>query len=215
MTHPPQRPGLPRRLLLGTGIGLAASGTLALPLKAAPRRPTPAQPEGPYYMGGIAREADADLLSVAGRAAEAPHRPLQLAGRIVDLRGDPVAGARVEIWQCDGHGTYHHPRDGGRRDEGFQGYGATLSNDRGEYAFRTIHPVPYGGRTPHIHFKVGRDGFRPLTTQLYVAGEAARNRADGMWSDLPPDAREAITVPFVPEAGAPDGFSAWFEIVLA
>jgi len=63
-----------------------------------------------------------------------------------------------------------HPRDGGqnRRDTGFQGFGATTTTSDGFYRFRTIKPVPYGGRTPHIHFKV-KTANRELTTQMYVA----------------------------------------------
>ena len=89
--------------------------------------------------------------------------------------GQPSRGAMVEIWQCDAHGIYNHPGDSGqrRRDAAFQGYGRTKVDDGGRYAFRTIRPVAYPGRTPHIHFKVHAPGVGMLTTQMYVAGERA------------------------------------------
>ena len=88
----------------------------------------------------------------------------------------------VEIWQCDADGIYNHPGDDGqkRRDAAFQGYGRAEVDGDGRYAFRTIRPVAYPGRTPHIHFKVHAPGAGRLTTQMYVAGEpqnAARRRA--------------------------------------
>ena len=134
---------------------------------------------------------------------------------MTDSAGKAVAGARVEIWQCDWHGIYLHPRDGqqNRRDTGFQGFGATLTAADGGYRFRTIKPVPYPGRTPHIHFKI-KAGGRELTTQMYVAGDPA-NQRDGIYRSLG-TAAPLVTVAFaeVPqmEAGAIAGR---FDIVLA
>src|SRR5207249_8260993 len=93
-----------------------------------------------------------------------------VSGRILNRRGETVRGALVEIWQCDARGIYNHPQqpDRGRRDTGFQGYGRTEVDAGGRYAFRTIRPVAYPGRTPHIHFKVHAPGVGLLTTQMYV-----------------------------------------------
>jgi protocatechuate 3,4-dioxygenase beta subunit len=86
--------------------------------------------------------------------------------------GKPLAGARVELWQCDARGQYHHVgSDAG--DENFQGYGVVTTDAEGRYAFRTIRPVPYASRPPHLHFKVAHARARPLTTQLYPRGESA------------------------------------------
>jgi protocatechuate 3,4-dioxygenase beta subunit len=85
---------------------------------------------------------------------------LHLAGRVLDPEGRPVRGVRVEIWQCDAFGVYHHARDRcGPADANFQGFGQTTVDDQGAYRFRTIEPVPYPGRTPHIHLKVAGPGF--------------------------------------------------------
>ena len=82
----------------------------------------------------------------------------------------------MEIWQCDTLGHYHHPRDGGSADPNFQGFGHTFAGEDGAYRFRTIKPVPYPGRAPHIHFAVFGKGFDRMTTQMYVAGNPLNQR---------------------------------------
>src|SRR5207244_7389706 len=92
------------------------------------------------------------------------------------------SGARVEIWQCDADGRYHNVRDGGgerSRDDNFQGFGRTITDESGGYRFVTIRPVPYPGRTPHIHFAVIMPGQRRFVTQMYVEGEPGTERGPG------------------------------------
>ena len=106
----------------------------------------------------------------------------------------------MEIWQCDAKGVYLHTADSGRktRDANFQGFGRFLTGSSGEYYFRTIKPVPYPGRTPHIHFKVKVRGQWNFTTQCYVRGEQ-RNARDGIYNSIrDARAREAVTVAFNP-----------------
>jgi protocatechuate 3,4-dioxygenase, beta subunit len=83
-----------------------------------------------------------------------------------------VRNAIVEIWQCDAEGVYLHSQDVTRkpRDTNFQGFGRFLTDASGAYYFRTIKPVPYPGRTPHIHVKVKKGGRELLTTQLLREG---------------------------------------------
>jgi len=122
----------------------------------------------------------------------------------------------VEIWQCDASGRYLHPRSGGMGPlpSGFQGYGQTVSAADGAYSFRTIRPVAYTGRTPHIHFAVSGPGFEPLVTQMYVAGEP-QNERDGVLNRIDPGARASVIVALEPgdelEAGALQGR---FDIVI-
>lgn len=161
---------------------------------APPRRPTPAQTEGPFYPVTLPRDTDFDLLR-NGELAYGRGQPAWLEGSVTDLQGRPVAGARVEIWQCDETGHYHHPGDGGRADPAFQGFGRASVDAAGRYRFRTIRPAPYSGRTPHIHVKVRLGQRELLTTQLYVAGEP-RNERDFLWRRLDAEQRRALTVPF-------------------
>lgn len=177
-------------------------------------RPTPAQTEGPYYPVQLPADTDFDLLR---NGSAAPYRGTVawVEGQVSDTQGRPLAGAVVEIWQCDADGHYHHPGDGGRADPAFQGYGRVSVGADGRYRFRTLRPAPYSGRTPHIHVKVALDGRERLTTQLYVRGDPG-NARDGLWRSLR-DARDrdALTVAFEPGGPERDSLRAAFPIVLA
>ncbi|MBV8122241.1 MAG: intradiol ring-cleavage dioxygenase, partial [Alphaproteobacteria bacterium] len=130
--------------------------------------------------------------------------------------GRPVPGLRVEIWQCDANGRYHYVRDASADrplDDDFQGYGQSLTDAAGGYRFRTIRPVSYPGRTPHIHFAVSGPGLPRFTTQMYVAGEPLNGRDGVLMSIRDPAARARLIVPLrsAAEAGALVGT---FDIVL-
>lgn len=194
----PATPG--RRRFLATSL---AAGALCWPAAAAARAVlTPRQTEGPFYPVEIPTDSDADLVQVAGRQRPAAGQAVQVFGQVRDDRGRPLAGTRVEIWQCDAFGHYHHPRDrGGRADPNFQGFGHAITDERGGYAFRTIKPVPYPGRTPHIHFAVSAPGVERLTTQMYLAGHP-QNARDFLYNAIrDPAARDSVTVAF---AASPD-----------
>jgi protocatechuate 3,4-dioxygenase, beta subunit len=187
---------------------LAASSTLPI---------TPGQTEGPFYPVSFPTDMDADLVRVQGQKAQAVGLVAHISGRVLDRRGSLVAGAMVEIWQCDAHGIYNHPRAPGQKrfDTGFQGYGRTQVDATGRYAFRTIRPVAYPGRTPHIHFKVHAPGVGRLTTQLYIADEP-QNATDGVLNAIRErDARASVIMRLEDageiEAGALKGT---FDIVL-
>ena len=177
--------------------------------------PTPRQTTGPFYPLTKPLDSDADLVTVAGRPGPAKGTVTHVIGRVLDPGGRPVNDALVEIWQCDALGAYHHPRDGGGRDPNFQGYGRTDSGDDGAYRFRTIRPVPYPGRTPHIHFAVTAPGFPTLTTQMYVAGEP-RNDGDFVLRRIrDPKARASVIVALDPAPTVEDGaLLGVFDIVL-
>jgi protocatechuate 3,4-dioxygenase beta subunit len=174
------------------------------------RRYTPAQTEGPFYPVSLPKDTDFDLLRNGG-VAYRRGQPSWVEGVVTDLQGKPVAGAQVEIWQCDEGGHYHHPGDGGKADPAFQGFGRVAVGADGRYRFRTIRPVAYGGRTPHIHVKVKLGARELLTTQLYVEGDP-HNERDFIWRRLDEQARAMVTAPFV--AGA-DGLRATFPIIVA
>jgi protocatechuate 3,4-dioxygenase, beta subunit len=223
MGHKDMRdPFFPRRRMLAASIVGAAALTLPAALRrlaAAALAPTPAQTEGPFYPLDYPADSDSDLVHVAGHAEPAKGTVTRVAGRILDPNGRPVPGARVEIWQCDANGRYHNVRDGdaGRpRDENFQGFGQTVTDDAGGYRFLTIRPVPYPGRTPHIHFAVAVPGQRRFITQMYVAGEPQNERDPVLRDVRDPAARARLIVPVQPAPDiAPDALAATFDIVLA
>ena len=173
---------------------------------------TPSDAEGPFYPVDFPNDTDNDLLRVFGEQGVSPGMPAYVHGRVVDRHGVPIDGARVEIWQCDQGGVYHHPGDGGEPDERFQGFGAMITSREGAYHFRALRPVPYTGRTPHIHFRVTAPGFDRLTTQLYVAEEAERNGRDSLYNRHTAEERQLITTAFRPHDGG--GVSAEFNVVL-
>lgn len=173
-------------------------------------RATPSQSEGPFYPVALPKDSDFDLLR-NGSQNYPKGQSAWVEGSVSDLAGKPVAGASVEIWQCDHDGHYHHPGDGGKADPRFQGFGRVTAGTDGSYRFRTLRPVAYGGRTPHIHVKVKLGQRDLLTTQLYVAGDAG-NAQDFLWRRLSEPDRNALTVSF---AAASDGIRARFPIIIA
>ena len=178
---------------------------------------TPRQTEGPFYPDHLPLDTDNDLIIVNNSLTPAVGEVTYLSGRILDARGEPVRGALVEIWQCDHNGVYLHTQsdNGAHRDPNFQGFGRFLTGSNGEYLFRTIKPVAYPGRTPHIHFKIKAKTKELLTTQCYIKG-CPTNERDGIWRHIDDEkARESVTIDFAPLKGAKAGeLAARFDVVL-
>jgi protocatechuate 3,4-dioxygenase beta subunit len=208
-----RRRALLHGLLLGS-LGCTVHSALAQSLVA-----TPAQTEGPFYPDRLPLDQDNDLVLVkrGGQGAPVPAAGeiTDLTGRILDLHGNPLRGVTIEIWQVDHNGHYIHSADASaRNDANFQGFGRFETGQSGEYRFRTIKPVPYPGRAPHIHVKLHKGGRDLLTTQLYVAGDPLNPR-DGVLRGIR-DARQraAVMVPFLPNRQHPGELAARFDIVL-
>jgi protocatechuate 3,4-dioxygenase, beta subunit len=202
-----------RAFTVGLGAALAAPHAFATDLVA-----TPAQTEGPFYPAAFPADSDNDLVQVRGQAARALGTVLHLQGRVLDSSGRPLDGAIVEIWQCDAQGLYDHPRQPGRerRDAAFQGYGKVLADAQSGYRFRTLKPVAYPGRTPHIHLKVATADGRRLTTQLYLAGDPLNDR-DFVYREAArdPGRRERIDMRLEPANGLEAGaFATTMDIVV-
>jgi protocatechuate 3,4-dioxygenase, beta subunit len=178
---------------------------------------TPRQTEGPFYPDKLPLDTDNDLIVVNDATTPAVGEITYLSGRILDARGEPIRNALVEIWQTDTNGVYLHTASANRkeRDRNFQGFGRFLTGSSGEYLFRTIKPVRYPGRTPHIHFAVKTKGKDKFTTQCYVEGEP-QNERDGVLRGIKDaKAKKSVIVPFVPLKDAHAGeLAAKFDIVL-
>src|SRR3954468_4281399 len=215
-----QNSGLTRRRLIRGSLAFAGTSSLfRVPASAATTLPpTLRQTPGPFYPQSFPQDADNNLVHVAGHQGPAQGSVTRITGRFLDPNGQPVPGARVEIWQCDANGRYHYVRDGRAdqpRDENFQGYGATVTDLTGRYQFLTIRPVPYPGRTPHIHFAVSGRGFERFITQMYVAGEAGNDSDPVLMGVRDPAARARLIVALRPSSYVSrDGLSGMFDIVL-
>jgi len=197
-----------RRVLAWIGGG-ALAPLVPTPALADDRPPTPRMTEGPFYPRTFPADVDADLTRVAGRAGTARGTVLEVSGQVVDRSGRPRAGATVEIWQCDALGQYHHVGEP-EGDPDFQGFGKVATDAEGRYRFRTIRPVPYPGRTPHIHFTVVEAGKRRLTSQMFIEGEPGNER-DGLYRHLGRDAK--LVTMRLEDAGA--GLRGALDIVLS
>ena len=198
-----------RRMMLGL-LGVAVGASRARAAVA-----TPPQTAGPFYPPPEQRfdDTDRDLVKIEGHVRQAGGEVLHLAGRVLDRGGRPVADAPVEIWQCDVNGRYLHQMDPqeGRRDTAFQGYGRTRTDDEGRYRFRTIRPVPYPGRTPHIHARVARPDGSVLTTQIYLEGHPL-NQSDFIFRRLGRRGQEAASI--MPDRRADGDLEAAFDFVV-
>ncbi len=210
-----------RRALLRAAASLTLVGVVGAPrgseAAGAALAATPANALGPFYPPRKPADSDADLTQVAGHAGRAAGTFLYVTGRVLDVRGVPLAGAELELWQANAFGRYHHPSDtdaSGPLDPAFQGYGRLAADAEGRYRIKTIKPPPYSGRTPHIHFIVANGATR-LTTQMFFEGEAGNER-DGLYRYLNRDDRRASTGRFVDRAPGmePDAIAAAWDIVL-
>lgn len=178
---------------------------------------TPPQTEGPFYPDKLPLDTDNDLLILNDKLTPAVGEITHLSGRILDLKGNPLKNALVEIWQCDANGAYIHSRSGNKEkaDGNFQGFGRFLTASSGEYYFRTIKPVPYPGRTPHIHFAIKVKGKKELVTQCYIKGHPGNERDGILRSIRDEKALASILVDFAPIKESKTGeLAAKFDVVM-
>ena len=204
LTHPTPKPGR-RHFTLAAGAALSA---LAWPAVASSRRSIAGMTDGPFYPPRAWREQwsdwDADLSRVQrdGGTLEARGELLGLELQVIDTHGRRIDGAEVEIWQCDTLAAYRHPgvrQVAGQYDPGFQGFGASRSDRDGQLRFRSIRPVPYPGRTPHIHIKIRHASFGQVTSQLFISGDPG-NARDFLWRALGAADREMLEMSLQPAA---------------
>ncbi|MBI5586663.1 MAG: hypothetical protein HY892_22870 [Deltaproteobacteria bacterium] len=172
---------LSRRELLKMSLamgGVLLSGPInPLFAQSAGMVPTSEQVMGPFYPVIKPIDQDADLTVIQGKPGKARGQVIYLVGRVKNLKGRPLPGTLVEIWQANSFGRYTHPNDRNPAslDPNFEGYGVSSTDGEGRFRFKTIKPAPYPVsegwiRPPHIHFKVST-GSSLLVTQMYFAGE--------------------------------------------
>ncbi len=210
--HECQRRDFLRRAAFGSAVFFTSPGAFAEALTA-----TPVMTEGPFYPDQLPLDTDNDLIRINNATTPAIGAITHLHGKVTDIKGNPVPNTRVEIWQVDGKGRYIHTQDGGlkgpNRDDHFQGFGRFTTARDGRYYFRTIKPVPYGPRTPHIHFAVYRKNKRALTTQCFIAGDQG-NAKDFLIKRLGAPAKH-LMVDFLPDPKSKAGeLIAEFNLIL-
>lgn len=193
---------LPDRRYFLTTLSLGVAAFTASAAYSDELTKTPPMTEGPFYPDKLPLDTDNDLILINDKKKASLGQISHLTGRVLDTNGNPVRGAVVEIWQCDNNGAYLHSGTSNKekRDANFQGYGRFLTGSKGEYYFRTIKPVAYPGRTPHIHVKVKKNNKELICSQCFVKGHPG-NEKDGIWKNIKdPKARDLVTVAFDPIA---------------
>lgn len=208
-----------RDWMLKTAMGAGAMAGSRLPAWAFAEEltKTPKQTEGPFYPTKMPLDTDNDLLIINDSITPAIGEVTHLSGRILDTKGDPIRNVLVEIWQVDANGAYLHERSSNRekRDANYQGFGRFLTGSTGEYYFRTVKPVSYPGRCPHIHVAIKMKGREKWTTQCYIKGDPGNER-DGIYRSITdPKQRESVTIDFAAMKESKIGeLSAKFDIVM-
>lgn len=165
-----------------TGAGLASAGLVIASGARAfqDRSPTAESLMGPFYPLDLPADSDADLTWVKGRSARAAGQVIEVSGRVLDMRGDPIPTADITLWQANGFGRYVHPSDISKAplDPNFHGIARLKSDSKGDWRIITIKPAgydsPIGNRPPHIHFDVRGRTHRSVA-QLYFPEEAEGN----------------------------------------
>lgn len=171
-----------RRTLFKLGIAtgsLTLSGLSSISAVASDGPRTPSQTEGPFYPIHRQQDKDTDLTLIEGHSETAKGEVIVVGGTVFDTHRNTLKDVFIDIWQANTWGRYRHSRDPNTAplDPNFQGWAQTTSNDKGSYQFKTILPGAYPAgpgwtRPPHIHFKVFKQGFAPLTTQMYFEGQS-------------------------------------------
>ena len=222
-SHPPDTL-LSRRAAIARAIALAGGLALRPPLSMAADTVEPAfTPEnvlGPFYPLDKPQDRDGDLTRLRGRKEVAQGTVMDLSGRVLDLKGNPLRGIRLEIWQANTFGRYAHPMDESdlQLDPNFQGYAQLTTDREGRYRIRTIKPGAYPAepgwvRPPHIHFEV-RSRTNRLVTQMFFPDDPL-NEKDALYKSLGKYAPAAVasTIP-TPRDADSEALSFRWDIVL-
>jgi protocatechuate 3,4-dioxygenase beta subunit len=204
-----------RRLIHGL-MAAGALGAVAPLARAAALIATPPQGKGPFYPLELPLDQDNDLVRVAGQTGRAAGTIADVYGQLLDEAGRPLAGVQVEIWQVNGYGRYHHQYDDQDQpwDPNFQGFGRTVTDTQGGYRFRTVRPVAYPGRAPHIHFALSDSRFATFYTKMYLAGAPENARDFLLTSVRDRKARESLIVTMQPSPSEGAEQAGRFDIVL-
>jgi protocatechuate 3,4-dioxygenase, beta subunit len=199
-------------------LGVASVVSTKFAFAQADLQRTPGQILGPFYPVKPF-DQNADLTKVPGRPGRAEGQILNVMGRVLNLKGEPVSNSKVEVWQANAHGRYTHPSDTNPvpLDPNFEGSAVLTTDSEGRYRFKTTKPAAYPVgpntiRPTHIHFEVyGRQD--RLVTQMYFEGDPYNNRDRFLQSAGRPELLIAKLLP-PPQELEPESKLVVFDIVL-
>ena len=166
---------------------------------------TPRESSGPFYPLSYPLDQDNDLTYLKDKSQKAKGEIIYINGVVQSENCEPVSKATIEIWQACTTGRYNHPGDRNpvELDPNFQYFGKAITNERGEYGFKTIKPGSYPAswfwtRPPHIHFTVRSPKRTVLTTQMYFSDEPL-NSKDRLLQNHSKEEQEKCVVTFYQE----------------
>lgn len=174
-----------RRVFLIQSISgvFAGYSTVSLGKQNAPFNSTPPETAGPFYPVTGQEDKDFDLTQISGKNKSAQGEIICIQAEVINLDGRPLKNATVELWQANAVGRYRHAFDSNQApiDPNFQGWAIVKTNNKGIVRFKTIFPGAYPAssnwiRPPHIHFKLTKDGYQELTTQMYFPEEPLNDK---------------------------------------
>jgi hydroxyquinol 1,2-dioxygenase len=136
---------------------------------------------GPFFVENAPEYENGDDV---GNGAKG--EPCFVSGKVTGLAGEPVANARIEVWQADSDGFYDVQYEGESIN---QGRGMLRSQEDGSFHFRSItaesYPIPHDGpvgrmlkalgrhpwRPAHLHFMIEAPGYERLITHVFRDGD--------------------------------------------
>ncbi|HEU4513236.1 MAG TPA: catechol 1,2-dioxygenase [Nocardioidaceae bacterium] len=139
--------------------------------------------EGPYYVSGSPEFQGEGTLPMR---EDEPGTPLLFQGQVRDLEGNPLPGAKIEMWHADALGFYSQYAPGLPE---WNLRGTVVTDEQGRFKISTVQPAPYqiptdgscgkliaaagwhAWRPAHLHLKVSAPGHQLITTQLYFPGD--------------------------------------------
>ena len=205
--------------------------------------------ENPDLTLPISQANDQDLTFIKGRKGQAKGQVIYLRGRVLNARsGNPIPNTVIILWSASASGRYNHKGDEGMlsfphpktgeiihrtHDEHFQYWGRAVTNEQGDYWFKTIVPGFYPidleawlYRPSHLHFEILPPGIPKLVTQLYFRGDQIPNNAlnqellpkDVVIRDagLTPKEQEHVIVDYAPDPSGTitDGLVGHYDLIV-
>ncbi|MCP1603126.1 intradiol ring-cleavage dioxygenase [Pseudomonas citronellolis] len=175
---------------------------------------------GPFHVENAPLRAMGDTISLDEKGESCLYE-----GRVLDLLGQPIAGAVLDVWSDNAEGYYDVQQPGLQPE--WNNRGRFVTGADGRYRFRGIKPVPYPipddgpvgqllarlGRHPwrpaHMHFMVGAEGYQRLVTHTFVSGDAY------LASDTVFGVKQSLIQIFEANPGGTTRWTARFDFVLA
>jgi protocatechuate 3,4-dioxygenase, beta subunit len=197
-----------RKLIVTTGIILFTGPSTAYSLR------TPWQSAGPFYPDVKPYYIDNNLVNIGLNGIDADGKKLDIQGNISNSSGKPIEDMQIEIWQTDNNGVYINSNapNQSKRDPNFQGFGKSVSNLKGDFEFKTILPVAYFGRPPHIHLLVKNKDQIKLVTQFYFENHPL-NESDFLFRKMNLNEKKSNTLSLY-KYSSKENFTSQLKIIL-